>query len=82
VLNNPVIVGSDSGSVVNIVNSTFTNINLRRVSLLYDYWSTTFNINNVTFRYIYIYVFILYFFFFFCQYDFKHRIWLWCYLCD
>jgi hypothetical protein len=48
---NPIIVGSGSNSTVNIKNSSFTNINLSRASLIYDYWTTSFNLLNDTFRY-------------------------------
>jgi hypothetical protein len=51
-LTNPIFVGSNSDSLVDFVNSTFISINLERVSLIFDYWSTTFHFLNVTFRYV------------------------------
>jgi hypothetical protein len=62
---NPVIVGSDGDSVVDIENCTFTKINLRRVTLIYVHSSATFNITNVKFGYSLLYAFILYFIFLF-----------------
>jgi hypothetical protein len=50
-LSNPVFVGTNANSVIDIENSTFLNINLKGVSLVYDCLSSTFNVVNVSFKY-------------------------------
>jgi hypothetical protein len=49
---NPVFVGNGAGSVVKIDNCTFLNVNLKGVSVSFDFWSTTFYFLNVSFRFV------------------------------
>jgi hypothetical protein len=53
-LANPVFVGNNVDSVVNINSCTFSDIDLKGSSISFDFWSTTFNFLNVSFRYIFI----------------------------
>jgi hypothetical protein len=48
---NPLVLGWSDGGSVEIRYTTILDISLTRVSLFYDYYSTSFIITNVTFTY-------------------------------
>jgi hypothetical protein len=53
-ISNPVMVGTDTNSIVFILNSTFFNVNLNRTTLVFDYFSSTFNFTNTLFKFVHL----------------------------